>query len=830
MKRRILRISAFVLLVLTAFTLAGCKKQVVPEISNPNGAYATVGSYQVTNREIYFRAKSNYGLEAILEEIDTKLLASYLNQVTDERIDELIEESKFGNIDKTTLPVEDVEKYEQEFIDEHVVQGRHNEELIRKYYALNEARRLYALEKFTEYVNNYKGEDDEPYFKESELEAYYKNNYKADVQAIVVTFITEYEARKALEALNIKVDRTGLKWVTRDTEVELTPAEVYAAFINLYNNYNGYYRVGDGNIIEAGDYEIDNGKFVFKNDFLEEVKDEKHIKFVYKYSDYSSSHIITQKLFTDLKAYQPTLDDDTDKTLYTDHLHQSYTPTPAASGTSKFHLVLKVGYGETKEYEDVKDEIKTELIKNRLTATEIDNQLLKLRQDAKVTLHDYYLNNAYQQLVDANYKAPKKLSKTAVATYKVNDETIEITADQLFAKLSKQYGGLLISDLLDREALIHDPKYNDVYDFTNNKVKDKSKYSKLEDLVDQYREDLENDVYASRGFDKNYGWKEFIRDAYGLTDEKDLALKVALFDYAIEKFINESYTKEDIRKEMLRIKDEFFEANIIGINIFVDYDNNNSPDRHHFKEADTHLSNWNAQQIGLAKNLINLIREKIAEYIDPKLDQPDYATGFGRLIQDYNNASLDDEVWGVYKRNGLRIQFENLGSISNTSTHVQELKDEVQKLWKLVPMADRGKAIYPKIVVGEEDPNYWSDIFASNTGFRYIGITRASDYVYAKKTDGRVLPNDEEIEKYLEDPNTPDLTSAVKSSIERYYVTAVNTLQGFSYAKTGRVNRLLHDYTVSKGITFTESTVLEVFNKIHDIFDRNKTYTPPVTE
>ena len=179
---------------------------------------------------------------------------------------------------------------------------------------------------------------------------------------------------------------------------------------------------------------------------------------------------------------------------------------------------------------------------------------MKLRQDAKVTLHDYYLNNAYQQLVDANYKAPKKLSKTAVATYKVNDETIEITADQLFAKLSKQYGGLLVSDLLDREALIHDPKYNDVYDFTNNKVKDKSKYSKLEDLVDQYREDLENDVYASRGFDKNYGWKEFIRDAYGLTDEKDLALKVALFDYVIEKFTNESYTKEDIRKKCYESK------------------------------------------------------------------------------------------------------------------------------------------------------------------------------------------------------------------------------------------------------------------------------------
>lgn len=826
--KRIMRITALILILLVAFTLTGCKKQVVPEISNPNGAYANVGSYQVTNSEAYYRAKSSFGLQVLLDQIDRKLLASYLSQVTDDRIEEIIHNEIYGSTDIATLPEEEVEKLEAEFYEEQALQGRHSKELVKAYYALEEARKLYALEKFTEEVNNYKDEDgeDAEYFTEQQYKTYYNNNYRPEVTAIIVTFITEYEARIALETLGIKVDRTGLKWVTTNDE-DLTPAQVYNAFIALYNGYNGYYRVGEGLLIDAYDYTVTDGKFAFTTDYLDKIKDNKYIKFVYKYSDYGTSHVITQKLFNDngLKVYEPTITDETDKTQYTERLHQTYTPSPVASGTSKFHLILKVAVGETQKLEDVKDEIKTKLIENALTTSKINEKLIALRKDAKFTIHDYFLMRSYQNY-DSTLKAPKKVSKTVIATIQKDGKTEEITADQLFTELSKLYGPLVVSDLLDREVLIHDSTYNDVYDLNTNKVLNKNNYRKLEDIVEQYKEELEAGSYASRGFSKDYGWKNFMRDAYGFTDEKQLLLKVALYDYVVDKFIEKSYTFADVQKEMQRMVDEFFEASIISINVFVDYNNDNLADRQYLEPENSHLDNWNLTQITLAKNLLNLVKEKVADkkYIDPQLKEPDYTAGFNRLIADYNNARLDDLLWGDFKKAGLRLAFENLGTVSNATSHADEIKAEARKLWEIVEPSERGKALYPKVVLGENDPKYWSDVFATTNGYRYIGITKATEYTYAKKADNRILPTEEEINLYLEDANTPDLTTAVKSSIKKYYETSVNILKSFSITKTGRVNILLHQLTVSKGVTFTDSKLLEVYNQVHDIFYKNKTY------
>jgi hypothetical protein len=466
-----------------------------------------------------------------------------------------------------------------------------------------------------------------------------------------------------------------------------------------------------------------------------------------------------------------------------------------------------VGVGTAKTLEEVKTEIKEKLIENALTSTEISKQLFKMRRDAKLVIYDFQFNTTYAS-ADTDYKPTKKTNKTVVATYNLNNQATNVTADDLFTVLAAKHGAYIASDLLNRTALAHDPAYNDVYDFNAKKVVNKDAYNQLTASVKGYKTDFENNTYVNYGFPSTYGWKEFMRDFYGVKDEEELALTVALYDYTLKKFRDQSYTATDVRNQMNKMVDQFFEATAISLVVFVDYDDNNTPDKNIVTGVDAQYTKWTQLQKDLATELTGVVKTKMVE----NLIGYDYAKAFNQVIEQYNNALQNNATWGKYKAAGLRLKFESTGTINNYSSQSEQLKNAVKNLWTL----EKNNNNLNK----EIKPARWSEAFNTPTDIRIVGITKTTDYTYANSsaTPKVVLPTDEQIAMYNADPNDADITTSVRNSIIKWYVPAVDTLKSENGNKTGRVNIKLMEYTESKTVTFTNPTQLDDYNQIHDIY------------
>jgi hypothetical protein len=430
-----------------------------------------------------------------------------------------------------------------------------------------------------------------------------------------------------------------------------------------------------------------------------------------------------------------------------------------------------------------------------------------LHRDAKLVIYDYLLKTTYAT-VDTDFKATKKTNKTLVAQYNANGKTTDVTADYLFAVLAARHGASVASDLLERTALTHDATFNDVYDFSAKKVVNKDAYNQLKATVKGYKADFENNTYANYGFPSTYGWKEFMRDFYGVKDEEELALTVALYDYTLKKFREQSFTATDVRNQMNKMVDQFFEATVISLIVFVDYDDNNLPDKNNVSGVDAQYSKWTQLQKDLAIELTGVVKTEKDKY----LVGTDYAKAFSQVIEQYNNALQSNATWGKYKEAGLRLKFESTGTVNNNTAQSEEVKNTVKTLWNLQK---------DSTLLGKEiKPARWSEAFNTPSDIRIVGITKTTDYTYANSgaTPKVILPTDEQIAMYNADPNDADITTSVRNAIIKWYVSAVETLKSENANKTGRINIKLMEYTESKTVTFTDPAQLDLYKQIIDIY------------
>jgi hypothetical protein len=299
-----------------------------------------------------------------------------------------------------------------------------------------------------------------------------------------------------------------------------------------------------------------------------------------------------------------------------------------------------------------------------------------------------------------------------------------------------------------------------------------------------------------------------MRDFYGVKDEDELANTVALYDYTLKKFREQAYTAVDVRNQMNKMFDEFFEATVISLIVYVDYDDNNVPDKNYVDAADIQYTKWTRLQKDLAKELTGVVKAEKDKY----LVGTDYAKAFNQVIEQFNNALQNNATWGKYKAAGLRLKFESTGTVNNNSSQSEEVMAEVKTLW------DSEKT--NKNLGKEIKPARWSEAFETPSDIRIVGITRTTDYTYAHSntTPKVILPTDEEIAMYKADPNDADITTSVRNALIKWYVPAVEFLKSENGNKTGRINIELLKYTENKTVTFTDPAQLALYNQIHDIY------------
>ncbi len=200
-KKLLIIVSVVTFIVLGAVVLSlTAGRTYYPSLSDPDGIfYQRVDDqgnviYTITNQEIFEEIKSNDGIQQLLYMTDSVLLSEYIDQVTQDEIDEKILELTYGTSDPDELAKLDddtKEKYEIAFQQSMILAGFQNNE--GEYARLIVAREKYATEQAVL----------DELITEKNVALEYLNNYWGDVSAIKIRFTSTEDAKFVMQKFNL---------------------------------------------------------------------------------------------------------------------------------------------------------------------------------------------------------------------------------------------------------------------------------------------------------------------------------------------------------------------------------------------------------------------------------------------------------------------------------------------------------------------------------------------------------------------------------------------------------------------------------------------------
>jgi hypothetical protein len=278
MKKVLLAISIFLIIFVVSCNGLSTdnNNSYIPLIDNENEVvYEKVDEngdvvYTITKQELYEEMKRNNGINQLLTLIDEKLLESYLNDITQEEIDEKIELLKYQTNDQDVIA-----EYDQDILDD--LEENFRRSMILSGYQDDQeedyAKLLIARENFVmdEIIEN--GD-----ITENDVAEYYLNSYFEDIKAIRLRFLSNSDAFNVINQFNLSSDDLN-------NTNELIDEEVLTYYIKMYNYIYNEYR---DEISETATLEdllaLDNKYFDYS---FEDVTDNNATLATYMFSDIS---------------------------------------------------------------------------------------------------------------------------------------------------------------------------------------------------------------------------------------------------------------------------------------------------------------------------------------------------------------------------------------------------------------------------------------------------------------------------------------------------------------------------------------------------------------
>lgn len=434
--------------------------------------------------------------------------------------------------------------------------------------------------------------------------------------------------------------------------------------------------------------------------------------------------------------YVPFTDGDNKVSENTSADAQSWYSASVVSGTNVKYFVLKVKEVAAPKLEDVKDEIKAELIDAKLSSDYVEEKMAELRAKYEFKVFDSKLEAKYIEAIseyeDTEYdKTSKKEDNKVVVSYKVDGNVKEVTADDLFAYMDKISGVATALSELSFERLLNDKELNKYYDVTTGEWLGEEGEELRENIIlsiENQRLYFLAGAYSSYGYDPStMTWEEFLTDVNGAKDEKDLAF-INLYSEIMGDYVKEAlkYILVDgeaneidymtsleeatnskvwsiISERMNDVLAEKFTVN--GIHLLVcAYETVN--DAANASDKDSKVTpldpkKWTDEQKQLAKELI----EDVYFYL--QCAEGTYASKLEAVVNAFKAAPYAHEVDGKYvdvintsgekykyyleaaeakidlakyKSAGLSLKYESLGTFSNGSM-VDSFNDAAKSIW-----------------------------------------------------------------------------------------------------------------------------------------------------
>ena len=497
----------------------------------------------------------------------------------------------------------------------------------------------------------------------------------------------------------------------------------------------------------------------FMDSFEGDKQANEYSKFVWTASELSA---IDSQLSSYLKAagkLEPILNNEAHADFY-----KSYTVAPV-KGSNFYFLMIKFEEVEEVSLDSVKNELVEKLLEDLKTDNNASKMIYERRTNAEFKIYDKYLEAIYEYdyktffettLKLTNYQkfeTSKKNQKYNVASVKINGKEEFIKAEELYNSLEDKYGVSIIVDFINTyETVIDNPYYNPYTDKVLNK---KVVEELFEGEVSSFRNNFELDYFtysylAYYGFIPNfpgsYGWNDFRKDYFGAYSDKALLTNASFGGYIYtdaldalkEKVYLNAYNEEHkdaqiatydelmiklIKDQVEVIEKEHYSLTLVNLII--------SLDKNYDGSADSPLEDglWSENDVKLAEQLAELLYEKAPETLKTTL-----ADQLAAIVKEYNDADLNDAVWGKYKAAGLFAKAESANTYTNTSNIVEEFADEISKMWDEIESAGL-------LGVTFDAPLLSTKPFATSYGYHHIAVLGTTEVTPLAEKDAQIEIN-----------------------------------------------------------------------------------------
>lgn len=729
MQRLTKRTLLLFLALFTSFSVIACKDEnttttttteqinaIIPTLSNQDKIFLSTDLYDLTYGELYEEFKVNDGMNQLINMIDQILLSSYIDDVTQDEIDEKVAFLTYGTSDQTeidALDPEDKVLFEKNYQDNMFLLGYQDNE--DEYITLLIAKETFAKERMVADQNK----DETWYVGPKTIAEYYQTYYQPELQSIKIRFLSQTDAKNSLQALNLVNvngrlrEYTGTKPINEvptfdDSNTrELSNEEIVQKFVLLYNYvYEDY----QGEVNPAST--------------IAELKATASFQIVYEDVNKANASLASL-MYTTLGTYDEYLTDNTTPLFYT------YAPVKYyGSSDTSYYMILNLSRDakvDVEDFDGTETELKdliTEALYEELKQEKMDALLessgfitarvVDLHIEKNLKIYDYYLGVDYKA-VDGTYKPDKVGHQSLVASF---DDSEMITADELFAfGLSKNAAMYTIYAAQINEMMYR--YFNDVY--CPGETSCTTDLSKLNsDKLEEHKEALEalEDSFNASYYRYYYTFDEYLYLAYGAKSDEQALLKFYIKSALQPHLIYDSYRLNDFEviEDYLQASVEeyyqnYFSLNVEHLLIFVDRNEDGAPDNY---------TDFYDQLIDQASydTLLTNFHVAIENYLSEE------GHSFQTLITDYAKASRSDALWGAFKNYGFYLLTEDL-SASESLTYVNS-KDQFEQ-----PFVDGLIQIYqdyqtPAKVSSESI--YAEDLITTNYGVHLVYAEKGTHF------------------------------------------------------------------------------------------------------
>ena len=830
---------------------------VQPQISNADRVYAYLGTKKVTREDLYLSGLINYGLTTLIDLVDEKIIdVTYTEEQYLEHKKGIF--SVYNDIDVEEVDLnnpDQIKGYEEEMIK----QGYHTAEAREKALILDLKRTLHTEKLFKDYIAAFKPIIDEDtkevlqpiYYTTTQIESVIEATYPTESDVIYLVFRSENEALNILKANDIDTSKLYSGWVHASTGAAFTKEEVIKTFEKIYKELNG---------IGAEDETPVAEKFTYTS--LSEVNAN-----------------IAKKVFNTLEALDTT---ENPKNAYVakpeKYLTNYYYLALRLTKNVKMTADQFVEKYQANSTEEAFKKVNDTLFDNVFTSAVINSFLYYNRYNsgAKIYLESLdaaFLSSCNSAMTTYYKELSYSLTTEESSKYVAQFGDATITADELCDAIIERYGPVIMSEHINRYVLFS-KDYSTVYDYENDvTLKDFDIYKASN--IDTLKTSLENNELADYGFPSSYGWENFVVDYFGTRNENQLILISDAYKDALNTFIGSFYTtstdtvndiyqkflaayrdgtititeyeaylntlnketyENTITYQIIKNFTEFFNVNAGILSYYYDEDFDGAAD-----EVSDEIASYGQQLIDaiyyLAENRFNnaneitgtkeyqVLAKNILKGIkDGKYSPYTAITGdtveerIEKLVTIFNISPINDEVFGIYKSNGLRVKLSKSTTYSN-ATAGTELGKILNEVWNKISnktLVHNGETVYFELAddsntsvnaknaigISPEAPYKVTSNYTYNNTTGIVYMTQATNstwYTYCKEYQNLfpVLSDGSINVEYLE-------------TMIRYYLLKLEDSASLTEEETKFLN------SVTKLSTFQTNYLTNIYKKVHD--------------